>query len=127
MPFRRRLLLYLFGVVIGLGLAWWFYGARLTSGAWLPEHKVKQRLRSTLIDARPLARAQLAAWPCSLADLRAAMDSADVDLPASRRTPDSIYYAVNARVRGRDAHLTIAVRRDFDTDSTAVLWDLRPR
>ena len=127
MPFRRRILLYLFGVVLGLGMAWWFFGGRLTSGAWLPEQRVLQRLRSTLIDARPAARDQMEAWPCLLSDLRAAMDGADVDLPGSRRTDDSIYYAVDARVKGRDARLVVAVLRDFDTDSTAVLWDLRVR
>jgi len=127
MTLQRRITLYLFGVILGVGAAWWFYGERLTAGAWMPEQKVKQRLRSTLIAARPLAEEQLAAWPAELATLRAAMDSATVDFGNSVRTPDSIYYEVLTRVRGRDARLVIAVRRDFDTDSTAVLWELRAR
>lgn len=127
MSLQRRLWLYFVGIVIGGGLAYLFYGERLSSGAWLPEHKVKQRLASTLIDARPEARLQLQEWPAELKDLRSAMPAASVDLKDSRRTPDSIYYRVTTEVNGKPADLVIAVLRDFDTDTTATLWAITPR
>jgi hypothetical protein len=127
MDLKRRLQLYLVGLVIGGGAAYFIFGERLTNSAWTPEQKVKQRLRSTLINASPTAREQLAAWPADLALLRNSLDSAEIDLGASRRTDDSIYYQVDARVSGRAARMIIGVLRDFDKDSTATLTDLRPR
>ncbi len=127
MSLQRRIFLYLIGIIIGGGLAYTFYGERLSSGAWLPEQKVKQRLASTLIDARPEAIVQLQAWPAELKDLRAAMPGASVDLKNSRRTDDSIYYKVNAEVNGTPAEMVIAVLREFDQDTTATLWEIHPR
>jgi hypothetical protein len=127
MPFSRRLFLYFIGLVIGGGMAWWIYGERLTSGAWLPDHKIKQRLQSTLIAARPAAQTQLTEWPAVLSEVRAALPKAHIDLVNSRRTPDSLYYHVEATVNGRDALVIVAVLRDDLRDSTATLWDLRAR
>lgn len=127
MDLKRRLQLYLIGLVIGGTAAYFIFGERLTNSAWTPERKVKQRLRSTLVTASSGAMAQLAQWPADLATVRLSLDSADVDLGTTRRTDDSIFYAVSARVAGRPAQLTIGVLRDFDRDSTATLMDLRSR
>lgn len=125
MDLQRRLTLYLFGLLIGGGLAYWFYGQRLTTSAWLPDAKLKQRLRSTLVKTTPAAQRALAAEGVTLSDLRARMDSARIDLGASVRGADSIIYAVDAPFNGRRLQLRISALRDFDRDSTATLLELR--
>ncbi|MEZ4808649.1 MAG: hypothetical protein R2815_14390 [Flavobacteriales bacterium] len=126
MDLKRRLTLYLVGLIIGGGMAYWIYGERITNGAWLPEAKVKQRLRSTLIQASAHAEVQLAEWPAELATVRLAMDSATVDLSRSQRTEDSIFYRITTRVAGRPAELQVSVLRKFDVDTTATLVSLEP-
>ncbi len=125
MDLQRRLTLYLFGLLIGGGLAYWFYGQRLTSSAWLPEAKMKQRLRSTLLKASPAAQQALDAQGIALQDLRIRMDSATIDFGASERGRDSVVYAVRAPLNGRKLNLRISALRDFDRDSTATLIELR--
>ncbi len=124
MSLKRRIMLYALGVLIGGGLAYFFYGERLASGGWLPENRIKQRLAFTLIDSRAEAKAQLEAWPAELSDLRLAMPNASIDLANSKRTEDSIYYRVNLELKGRNADLVVAVLRDLDRDTTATLWSL---
>jgi len=125
MDLKRRLTLYLFGLIIGGGVAYWSYGDRLTSGAWMPEAKVKSRLRSTLLRATPAAEQQLAARQLDLMVLRTGMSSAHIDFGASRRTDDSLIYAVELSIGGKDLHLLIGAVRDFDRDSTATLLEVR--
>jgi len=125
MDLQRRLTLYLFGLIIGGGAAYWFYGERLTSGAWMPEAKLKQRLGSTLLKATPSAQEQLDARSITLAEVRHRMDSARIDFSASLRGADSLIYAVRAPFNGRELKLRISALRDFDRDSTATLLDLR--
>lgn len=126
MDLQRRITLYLFGILLGSGMAWWFYGERLTNSGWLPQEKIKLRLRSTLVATTGRAAGQLAAWPADLAAVRASIDSAAIDLKASERTDDSIHYAVHARLTGRPVLYTISVLRDFDRDTTAVLRSVVP-
>jgi len=121
MSLQRRLTLYLIGLILGGMMAYKFYGDRVTNGKWLPENKVKQRLLSTLIKASPEVALQLAQWSTDLNAVRLSLDSASLDLGASKRTPDSIYYSMRTTVAGRNADLTIAVLRDFDLDTTATL------
>jgi hypothetical protein len=125
MDLQRRLTLYLLGLIIGGALAYWFYGQRLTSGAWLPEAKLKQRLRSTLVKATPDAQQTLDANGITLSDLRARMDSARIDLGSSLRGADSIIYALDAPFNGRRLQLRISALRDFDRDSTATLLEMK--
>ena len=127
MDLKRRIQLYLVGLIIGGGVAYFIYGDRLTNSAWTPEEKLKQRFRSTLVATTPTAEAQLAERALQLGDIRLALDSASVDLSNSRRTDDSIYYAVDTRVKGRDTRLIIVGLRDFDRDSTATLWSIADR
>ena len=127
MDLKRRLQLFLIGLLIGSGVAYWIYGKRLTTSAWLPEAKVVKRLRSTLIAASPSATNAMAQWPADLPALRLSMDSASIDFSASKRTDDSIVYDVTTRLSGRDAHLRIGVLRDFDSDTTATLLVIEPR
>ncbi len=122
MTLSRRL--YLFGIGIGLGclLAWGIYGNRLENTDWMPNHRVKLRLQSTLIKATPEADAQLAPLHISLADLRnAVIDSCDVNFSKSIRSKDSLVYFVHGTVRGQQVHYMTATLRDFRTDSTATL------
>lgn len=125
MDLQRRLTLYLFGLIIGGALAYWYYGQRLTTSAWLPEAKLKQRLRSTLLKSSPAAQEAMDAGGITLGDLRIRMDSATVDFGASDRGRDSIIYAVKAPLNGRELRLRISALRDFDRDSTATLIELR--
>ncbi|MCC6841226.1 MAG: hypothetical protein IT230_13795 [Flavobacteriales bacterium] len=122
MTLTRRL--YLFGIGIGLGclLAWGIYGNRLDNTDWMPNHRVKLRLQSTLIKATPEAEAQLAPLHLSLADLRkAVIDSCDINFGESIRSKDSLVYYVHGTVRGQQVHYLAATLRDFRTDSTATL------
>lgn len=127
MDLTRRIQLYLVGLIIGGGVAYFIYGDRLTNGAWTPEQKVKQRLRSTLLMATPEAEQQLAERSLQLGDIRLSLDSASVDFSDTRRTDDSIYYAVDTRLQGRDTRLTVVGLRDFDRDSTATLLRIADR
>lgn len=121
MDLSRRIKLYVFGVVVGGVLAWAFFGTRLTSTAWMPEDRVKLRLRSTLIKATPEAEAQLAPLQLDLSTLRTSLDSAQVDFKASARTDDSLYYVVHTTIDGRVYTYRCAALRDYVVDSTATL------
>lgn len=125
MDLQRRLTLYLIGLIIGGGAAYFFYGERLTSGAWMPEAKLRQRLRNTLVKATPAAQSELDTRGLSLSDLRQRMDSARIDLGASVRGDDSLIYIVTAPLRGKELTLRIGTLRDFDRDSTATLLGIR--
>lgn len=121
MPFKRRL--FLFGIGMGLGclLAWGIFGNRLDNTDWMPNYRVKLRLKSTLIKATPEAQAMLAPLNLDLAALRTAMDSCDIDFSDSKRSKDSLVYYVHGTVRGHQVHYMAATLRDFRTDSTATL------
>ena len=125
MDLQRRLTLYLIGLIIGGGAAYFFYGERLTSGAWMPEAKLKQRLRSTLVKTTPAAQQELEALRITLADLRQRMDSARIDFGASARNDDSLIYSVTTALHGKQLTLRIGTLRDFDRDSTATLLGIR--
>lgn len=127
MGLTRRLTLYLFGLIIGGGVAYLMYGERLTGGAWLPEQKVKLRLINTLIRATPTAQGWLDAHGTTLQTLREAIPTADIRFGDSRRTDDSLIYAVGISLSGKPVHLTIGALRDAesDRDSTATLLSIR--
>ena len=127
MDLKRRLQLYLVGLIIGGGMVYFIYGDRATNAAWTPESKLKQRLHSTLLQARPFAQDQLVDHALQLEEVRLAMPKASVDFGESRRTPDSIYYAVDATVKEKNFRFTIVGLRDFDRDSTATLWAIERR
>jgi hypothetical protein len=113
--------------VIGGVAAYFFYGDRLTNAAWTPEEKIKQRLRSTLIQAAPEAQRALQERALQLADVRAAVDRATIDLGRTVRTSDTLYYAVDTDLKGENVRLIVVGLRDFDRDSTATLWRIEQR
>lgn len=125
MTFKRRLLLFSFGIGLGCLLAWGIYGNRLNNTDWMPNHRVKLRLKSTLIKATPEAQAMLAPLNLDLADLRTAMDSCDIDFSDSKRSKDSLVYFVHGTVRGQQVHYMASTMRDFRTDSTATLVSIQ--
>jgi len=125
MDLSRRLTLYLFGLILGGLLSYWIYGKRITSGAWLPENKVKQRLESTLLQASPGGEDDMARWPTDLEGVRRAIPTATVSFKESVRSGDSIYYALEGMVNEKPARFVIVGLRDFDSDSTATLWSLQ--
>lgn len=127
MTFKRRLMLFGFGLGLGCILAWAFYGKRLENTDWMPNHRVKMRLQSTLIKATPDAEAQLAPMNLSLAELRkAVLDSCDIDFSDSKRSKDSLVYYVYGNVKGQQVHYMAATLRDFRTDSSATLTGIWP-
>lgn len=127
MDLKRRLQLYLVGLIIGGIAAYFFYGDRLTNSAWTPQEKIKQRLRSTLVKASPEAEVELQARALDLGQVRASLDKATIDLKSTKRTDDSLYYAVDTELKDRHVRLIIVGLRDFDRDSTATLWRIEDR
>lgn len=127
MDLKRRLQLYLLGLVLGGLMAWAFFGKRLSNTAWMPEDRIKLRLKTTLLKAHPNAQAQMAQWPTDLSAVRASIDSAEVLFKETRRSGDSLYYSIQASVSGRKALLTVLALRDYRADSTATLWELKGR
>ena len=127
MDLKRRLQLYLVGLIIGGVAAYFFYGERLTNSAWTPQEKIKQRLRSTLIKAWPEAEQELNARAIDLGHVRAALDRASVSLQETKRTEDTLYYAVDTELKEQAVRLTVVGLRDFDRDSTATLWRIEDR
>lgn len=125
MDLKRRLTLYLFGLIIGSIAAYMMYGQRLTNGAWLPEAKVKLRLINTLTKVAPAAQAELDARAIDLQILREALPKAEVRFTDSRRTSDSLIYAVDLTVNSEPLRLMIGALRDSDRDSTATLLGIR--
>jgi len=127
MDLKRRLQLYLVGLIIGGVAAYFFYGERLTNSAWTPQEKIKQRLRSTLIKASPEAEQELNARAIDLGQVRASLDRASVSLKETKRTEDTLYYAVDTELKEQAVRLTVVGLRDFDRDSTATLWRIEDR
>ncbi len=127
MDLKRRLQLYLVGLIIGGVAAYFFYGERLTNSAWTPQEKIKQRLRSTLIKASPEAEQELNARAIDLGQVRASLDRASVSLQETKRTEDTLYYAVDTELKEQAVRLTVVGLRDFDRDSTATLWRIEDR
>lgn len=127
MDLKRRLQLYLVGLLIGGVAAYFFYGERLTNSAWTPQEKIKQRLRSTLIKASPEAEQELNARAIDLGHVRASLDRASVSLQETKRTEDTLYYAVDTELKEQAVRLTVVGLRDFDSDSTATLWRIEDR
>lgn len=127
MDLKRRLQLYLVGLIIGGVAAYFFFGERLTNAAWTPEEKIKQRLRSTLLKATPEAEEQLRSRSIELSDVRGAIGQASVEFSSTERKGDSLFYRVDTRLNGAEARLIILGLRDFDRDSTATLWRIEER
>lgn len=126
MDLKRRIKLFIIGLGLGSIAAYLIFGTRLTNGAWTPQERVKLRLKSTLVHATPEAQAMLAPLGLGLADLRANMDSCSVSFADSRRTEDSLFYAVSGPVKGRRFDLRVAALRDYTIDSTATLLSITP-
>lgn len=127
MTFTRRLVLFGFGTGLGCLLAWAIYGKRLENTDWMPNHRVKLRLKNTLVKATPAAESQLAPLNLTLADLRnAVLDSCDINFSDSQRSKDSLVYFVYGTAGGQEVHYMVATFRDFRTDSTATLTEIRP-
>jgi hypothetical protein len=127
MTFSRRLRLFMFGLGLGTIVSFAIFGKSCTNMAWAPDGRVRLRMKTTLLKATPAAQEQLNALAMDLAALRANMDSLDVDFGASRRTDDSLYYALNGPVNGKDVVFEVAALRDYTVDSTATLLRIAPR
>lgn len=126
MTFPRRLMLFGLGLVLGCLVAWGIYGRRLDNTDWMPNHRVKLRLHNTLVKATPAAEAQLAPMGLTLSDLRnTVIDSCDVNFSKSIRSKDSLVYYVHGTVQGKPVQYMAATLRDFRTDSTATLTEIR--
>lgn len=124
MDLKRRIMLFALGLGLGSIVAWGIFGSRLANTDWMPNERVKLRLMSTLTKATPQAMDMLMPLGLQLQDLRASMDSCDVDFSDSKRTDDSLYYAVAGTIMGRSVGFTVATLRDFRTDSTATLTEI---
>ena len=127
MDLKRRIQLYLVGLIIGGVVAYLFYGQRLTNSAWMPSEKIKQRLQSTLVKASPEAEQQLTARALQLNDVRTSLDAASVKTGDTKHSGDSLYYTVETILQGKPSRLIVVGLRDFDRDSTATLMRIEDR
>ncbi len=127
MEFKRRLQLYMIGLGGGILLSFGIFGKGCTNTAWMPEARVRLRMHNTLVHATSRAQQQLDAMNIGLADLCAAMDSASVNFKESRRTSDSLYYAMATTLDGRPLTFSVAALRDYMIDSTATLLEIAPK
>ncbi len=125
MTFSKRLRLFMLGLGLGTIVSFAMFGKGCTNTAWTPDGRVRLRMKSTLVRATPIAHQQLEALGLDLAALRANMDSCDVDFGDSRRTDDSLYYAISGTVKGKAVSFNVAALRDYVIDSTATLLEIR--
>lgn len=124
MNLARRIRLFILGVLIGGVAAWFFFGTRITSGAWMPEARIKLRLKGTLVKSTPEAAAEVAAWPTTLDSVRASVAAGDVVLGETRRRGDSLTYTVDVTLAGKPARMKVLVLEDLEVDSLATLTGL---
>jgi hypothetical protein len=121
MTLGKRFRIYGIGLLIGIALSYFFMGDRLTTTAWMPKDRIKDRLGSTLIKASPAAQAELDARGIQLETVRSEMPRAEILLGDTERTEDTIFYHVKAEVNGQALDMTIAGMKDFSSDTTATL------
>lgn len=114
------------GIGLGTIMSFMIFGKSCTNTAWAPEARVQLRMKTTLIRSTAQADSAMFMLGIDLADLRASMDSLEVDFGNSRRTADSLYYELAGPVKGRAVNLSIATLRDYDIDSTSTLLSLEP-
>lgn len=50
-----------------------------------------------------------------------------MDVSDTEHRGDSLFYAVNTKLQGKDTRLIVVGLRDFDRDSTATLWAIQGR
>lgn len=126
MDLKRRLKLFIIGLGLGSIAAYFIFGPRLTNGAWTPQERVKLRMKSTLVHATPAAAGMMRSLGLDLAALRAGMDSCSVDFGDSRRTDDSLFYAIDGPMKGGPVRMVVAALRNYEVDSTATLLSIVP-
>lgn len=126
MDLKRRIKLFVIGLGMGTVAAYFIFGNRLGNTAWTPKARIKLRMRSTLVNATPEAHRSLDSLGLDLAALRGAMDSCEINFEQSRRTDDSLFYAMTAHVHGKNVSFTVAAMRNYEVDSTARLLRIAP-
>ena len=124
MNLARRIRLFIIGVLIGGVAAWFFFGKRITSGAWLPEDRIKLRLKETLVKSTPEVAGTMAIWPTTIDGVRASVALGEVILKETRRHGDSLTYTVDVTLAGKPARLKVLVLEDFRVDSMATVVGL---
>ncbi|MBK6777790.1 MAG: hypothetical protein IPG74_18800 [Flavobacteriales bacterium] len=127
MNLARRIRLFIIGLLIGGVAAWFFFGERITSGAWMPEARIKLRLKETLVKSTPEASSSIASWPTTIDNVRASVANGEVILKETRRHGDSLTYTVDVSLAGKPARLKVLVLEDFRIDSMATLVGIAQR
>ena len=127
MNLARRIRLFIIGLLIGAVAAWFFFGDRITSGAWMPEARIKLRLKETLMKSAAEASATMATWPTTIDSVRASVANGEVILKETRRHGDSHTYTVDVSLAGKPARLKVLVLEDFRIDSMATLVGIAQR
>lgn len=127
MTLARRIRLFVLGVLIGGVAAWFFFGERITGGAWMPESRIKVRLNETLVKSTPEVAALMAAWPTAIDSVRAGVRDGEVILNETRRHGDSLTYTLDISLAGRPARMKVLVLEDLRVDSLATVVGLAPR
>lgn len=127
MDLKRRISLYLLGVLIGGGVAYHFYGDRLLNAQWTPKERIRQRLASTLVRSTDEATAVLGRFGVSLPEVRDGMPAAQVLLNETQRSGDTLFYRVRNTLNGADFLFVVRVLEDHRRDSTATLMEVWPQ
>lgn len=127
MDLKRRITLYLFGLIIGGGAAYLFFGQRLTNMGWMPSERIRLRLEATLVKASQEAETSMKRWPTALPAVRKSISTAEIQVGRTRRSGDSLFYEIHADVAGRPARMIVLVSSDLARDTTATLWELKER
>lgn len=125
MTLGRRLRVYGIGLLLGVILSYLFLGDRLTTTAWMPKDRVKDRLYSTLVKTTPSAERALITKGITIDEVRGTMLTSEIVLSDTERGVDSIFYHVKSKVKGQSLDMIIAGIKDFDRDSTATLVNVR--
>ncbi|MCB9170859.1 MAG: hypothetical protein H6597_08205 [Flavobacteriales bacterium] len=127
MTFQRRLFLYFIGLVLGGIVSYFIFGQRLFNTGWMPKDRIRLRLGTTLIKARPEAMGTLRSWDADLGTLRGRMPGADVILRETEHHGDSLFYHIDMDVKGHPAELVVLAFKNYRADTTATLWALNAR
>lgn len=83
MEFRKRLRLFIFGILLGSGIVWAFLFRNRDMPAWTPEGRVLEALQNNPVKISSLAKCKLSCYELSTDDILEVLRTADVHFSES--------------------------------------------